>query len=318
MTNKDYFIGNDLFKEKIIVITGCCRSGKTTLSKLLGTTKEVEWIEEPYPLMLLAELVCIGKLDTNIFSAIFPAICKEIINDHVLLRNANFRANDLSSIWNYKEGSEIFNRLINLKTREDVKQYILKEKKIFLFDIPEILPAIELLRKCCPNALFIHVIRDVYDVADAVYRKKWYSNENIVNVKNNTPFRDYFSEKKKCIVKIPWWLSEGKEELFCEVDEYERGIMYWCGILKTCLLNGNLKNNKCYDLLVKYEDLVEDPDKILKIIGERISLTTTPRTSAVKKELCIDYDVKLENRNSPLCHENREEMERIKRFFSYE
>lgn len=72
-------------------------------------------------------------MDVVLFKRVFPAIYKEQINGHVLLRNANCRPNDLSSIWNYKEDTEIFGCLVNVNTKDQAKEYIINEKKVFLF-----------------------------------------------------------------------------------------------------------------------------------------------------------------------------------------
>lgn len=121
--NNNFYVGNGRLPYKLLFVTGVCRSGKTTLSRLLGSLQNMEWIEEPYELsMLLWSMEC-GNWhgDFEWERQVFTGICKELVNETVLLRRGNFRPNDLSTLWNYKEGKEIFDRLVNLNTREEVE-----------------------------------------------------------------------------------------------------------------------------------------------------------------------------------------------------
>lgn len=280
MVSNNWTIGDGKINEKIIVVTGTGRAGKTLLSKLLGSTKRIEWIEEPCDLELVTMLTGTGKMDKVLFKRLFPILCKERINDHVLLRNANFRPNDLSSIWNYKEGTEIFERLVNVNTRDQVKEYIINEKKSFLLDMPDVRPFIDLLREVIPHVIFIHVVRNGLDVAKAVVDKGWFSDDSLTLVKSLSLGRVFMNPMTNCEINLPWWVEDGQEEAFCLADEYERAFIYWYEMLKC----GNENNVSDDTILVKYEDLVANPDEVLRKLGEKIEIVETARTSAVKRE----------------------------------
>lgn len=318
MTENGYFIGNGLFEENILLVTGTCRAGKTLLSKLLASTRNIEWVEEPYTLLLLPVLTGIGYITPDLFSLIFPAVCKELISDHILLRNGNFRANDLSSIWNYKEGSEIFERLVNINSRNEVKKYIKDKNKVFLLDIPEVLPFTNLIRNCCKNVLIIHVVRNGYDVASAVTEKQWFSDNNLKCINQNMPYRSYVQNERKSDIHIPWWIEYGEEESFITASMFERGMMYWSGILGRSVLKNEEQYIPQYDVLVKYEDLVESPDDVLKTLSQYTKIRETTLTNAVKAELNPNYSRTCKRNNINITRKNKDKFEKLMEMYGYE
>lgn len=276
---QSYTVGMGNLNERVIFISGTCRSGKTLLSKLLGSTKEIEWIEEPYSMLLIPILVGLDIISQYSFDMIFPAMCREYINDQVLLRNGNFRVNDLSSIWNIKDSKEIFERLVNLNSRSDVNQYILDNEKIFLFDLPEVLPFMDYIRNCCNNAVIIHVIRNGFDVADETLNKGWFSDLSLSNCHQNTLFRRY--KDGRC---IPWWVRDEEEDIFIAACEYERGLMYWYSILDYAHDSDEGSKENLYDILIRYEDLVKTPNSILELLNQKKKLTITSKTISIMSE----------------------------------
>ena len=155
-----YCNGNEEPIDNLFFVTGACRSGKTLFSKILASTQNTEWIEEPYELSLLLWAIQAGKSSADLEweEKAFNAICKELINSAILLRNGNFRPEDLSTIWNYKEAKEIFRRLVNINTRNQVQDYIKENNSHFIIDIPGILGSSEFMKKACKGLSIIHVM----------------------------------------------------------------------------------------------------------------------------------------------------------------
>ena len=280
---REYVLGPKSIEENIILITGTSRAGKTLLSKVLATYKNVEWIEEPYELLNLTIMCGLGLIEKDIFRMLFTSSVHELIVNNILLRNGNFRPGDLSSIWNYKSGVDIFHRLESLSSRADVANYIAKEKPYFILDIPDILPFTGLIREVCDNLTIVNVVRDPYAVADDCYRKGWFAADDKQLADNNL-FRVYDGHR------LPWWVREGEEENFIKSTVYEKGLMYWLAVQSWETDEVSDKNK--YDILVRYEDITGDIDGVLDNISSVCKIIPTTITNGVKSEIRSDFCVK--------------------------
>lgn len=273
---KDYLLGPDKIKENIILITGTSRAGKTLLSKILASHKNVEWIEEPYELYNLTIMCGLGMIENELFRMMFTSSVHELIVNNVLLRNANFRPGDLSSIWNYKSESDIAHRRDVLSSRTDVEEYIEEVKPYFILDIPDILPFTENIRDVCEHLTVINVVRDPYGVADDCFRKGWFASDDKQLADNNL-FRIYGDQR------LPWWVREGEESLFTEASVYEKGLLYWLAV--QAWDKDESVNADGYDILMKYEDMISDIDGTLEKLAAKIELEATAITHNIKSEL---------------------------------
>lgn len=300
-----YYLGEKTIKRKIILITGTSRSGKTTLSKLLASCSNVFWIEEPYSLMKLIELYGISLISKDLFTMMFTSIVNELINDTILYRNANFRPNDLSSIWNYKTAKDVFYHLYTLHSRKDVEDYITGCEPSFIIDIPEISRFIPLIKECFENLIVINVIRNGFDVADACYKKEWFTDNNFDVFSNN--IHKQFRGKK-----IPYWLPEGYEEKYVNADSWERGVMYWTEINR-CLLSSDFA-----DITVKYESLTEKPQDCLNSLTETLHIKQTELSASICSSIKYNFDEKLEYRELHYCNYDKKSFEELMEKYGYE
>ena len=245
--NEKIVFGKENLDYNIIFVTGSSRVGKTLFSKSVSCCENVEWIEEPFHLSLLLKLAGLGYLDKSLFRMMFSSLLHELINDCILLRNANFRANDLSGIWNFKTPKNIFERLNNVNTRVDVLNYVEDKKPYFLIDMPDVLPFLSIATEMCNNSSVVNVVRHPCDVADSCKLKGWFKEEYINNSANIIT-RCYRGHK------IPWWVKVGFEERFLTLPLWDRGLMYWEMIYGYGEhAEGNLLR---YDHIIRYEDLI--------------------------------------------------------------
>lgn len=290
MSEKDWILGGCELdtKHKVILITGACRSGKTLLSKLLCSMKDVEWIEEPYSLETLPVLMAFGLINPSIFKSYIYTSSQELFNDNILLRNGNFRPNDLSTVWNIKKSPEIFHRLLNVKTREDVKKYMSTNNPYFVLDLPEILPFVELIRNCFSDMHIIHVIRNPYCVALEIEKKQWFSTSNLLAPNNGLLFYQWKNEQYKKIF-LPWWVEESDIDEFLTSSEYERGLLYWKSMVSFnhCNLDAYDAYSNC-DYLIRYEDMVSNPQKTLSSLIKDLNIEPTSKSIEISNELHMD------------------------------
>ena len=297
-------LNEETIKNNIIIVTGASRSGKTLLCRILASSQNAEWIEEPYDLGNYIRMYGMGKLDPEVFRMLFNSSVYELVNSMVLLRNANFRPDDLSSIWRYKSASDVFSRLHDIRTRDDVKQYIKCNETWFILDLPEILQFLPVIYDCFDKLIVINVVRNGYDVADACFKKGWFTDEDELNMHNCI----YRNNNGKL---VPWFIDTGNENAYSVADPYERALMYWIGI------NRNVIDTQHVDIMVRYEDLCDNGAEIIRKLMTDIGLRSTSITSALCTELKQDYDDKLDNRLMQFSNYDRDSFTAIMNRFGY-
>lgn len=273
---REFVWGRDSAEDyKVVIVTGTSRAGKTLLARTLATFENVEWIEEPYSLLTLPVECGMGMLDKIDASRWIRAICKEMFIDCVLLRNANFRPDDQSTIWNFKDASEIFHRLKVLGSRADVARHIEEKKTVFVLGLPDIFPFLDLFQAAFPQLKVVHVIRDGRKVADAVAGKQWLSDENLKHPQRNSCFyhTDQFPD-----LYFPWWIPEEDTEKFVGYTDYERALYYWSQILLYNSFAEKEKETDNYQIL-KYEELVHNIEHVVCRMESYIGKKRTAKTS---------------------------------------
>src|SRR5688572_28712661 len=90
----------------IYVVTGAARSGKTLLGKVLGTCAHVEYLDEPWLPIVLSMAADQGNMPRALAEGLMRTYVYELLNDRILMRHANFRPSDLTSMWLQKSPEE--------------------------------------------------------------------------------------------------------------------------------------------------------------------------------------------------------------------
>jgi len=258
------------------IITGTCRSGKTTLGNLLGTCKSVENVEEPWTAKLIPLMSGLGLMDEAIGKEMFLSYITELFNEMVLLRRANFRPGDLSCVWAQKNPEEVHLRLTGVSTRTEVKEYATEHSSMLLLNLTEVVPFLQFFFDIMPKTKLIYLLRKGKDVAYDCLEKHWFSDAQLKTPIKALPYQQY--EYKGITWHLPWWISQGEEELFISYSEYDRCIYYWCQTEQSgySTVNRLIKEGSCYH--VDYEDLITAPRKILGSAAEFLEVDTTPMT----------------------------------------
>jgi hypothetical protein len=266
----------------VVVITGACRSGKTLLGNLLATCPQAEYADEPHTGMLLPMLASTGKIETEFAAGWLAANFSELFNELLLLRGANFRSTDLSSIWTKKPQNEIFYRLKRLNTRADAVQYARKNGSSLVVTLSECVPFLEFIRKALPGSRFVHVVRNGYDVARDVAAKRWLSDEQLMHPMNAQLYTPIHRDRLTWY--LPWWVNDEEHEYFLRLTEYERGIYYWCLLVEKGL--DALRSSDYGEIRVRYEDLVANPqqefNRVAGSLGFQPGLLTKLRIDEIR------------------------------------
>jgi hypothetical protein len=262
MTKKNllfYSKGNNL-KFPIAVISGVCRSGKTLLGNLIATCPEVEYADEPWTGMALPMAANSGKIENEFASSMLLAYFFELFNDLILLRNANFRRKDQSSIWTKKTPEEIDLRLNDLNTRNDVINFAKSNRSTLVVTLAECSPFVNFILSAINQAQMIHVVRNGFEVAWDISEKNWFSDEQLLSPINAQLYSPLDMERRTWY--LPWWVDEGEEKKFLKLSNFERSLYYWCSLMKKGLEAFQSCNNK--GILVRQEDLLTNPENEFK------------------------------------------------------
>lgn len=293
------------------IITGVCRSGKTTLGNLLSSYLNVEHSEEPWILDLLPAMTKLKMIGEKTGKDMFVAYLHELMNNTILLRQANFRPQDTSSIWIRKPAAEIFSRLVNLQTRADVKAFVEKNKPVFLLIIPESplfnLPAIF---DFVPDCKIINIIRRGTDVAHQFKGKGWLSNDQLTKPPHARIY--YQTTHKGRPFYIPCWIDPKDAKKFIGYSEYERGLLYWCALMEKMINSLKKSKNKKRCLTVKFEELMENPRKTMEKAASFLNLKSSSMTETVLREIRNYKNVREEVLPLP-----KELVERAKKIYEY-
>jgi hypothetical protein len=215
---------NDISHISFVFVTGACRVGKTSLSNYLAQHPQIEFLDEPWEIMMFPFLLA-DNLHHNRLGAYFKAQLGELANEMMLYRRANLRFNDASSIWKSKTPHNVYERLMLMNSRAQVKDAFVQQKITILLALPETTPFIDFFFEHIPNLKIIHLTRNGLDVAKDIAHKGWFSDEQLLIPKNSQPYRlmryqstDYY---------LPWWVDSLDGEAFVTICDLERALWYW-------------------------------------------------------------------------------------------
>jgi hypothetical protein len=282
LKNSDYYSGEFTYNNPTVIITGACRSGKTTIGNILATCDEVEYADEPWFMMQISHMMANGTISTNKAKGLIPTYLSELLNDLILLRGANFRIDDLSSIWTKKRTEEILYRLTSVKSRADVQALIKENKTQLILTLSEAGPTLSNMTQHIGDVKVIHVVRNGLEVAQAIADKKWFSNENL-----KRPNMAMLTSKvnfKNTLYYIPWWVKEEDVELFLTYNDLERGLFYWCSIIEYSISNFKKVKNV---FTLNFESLLINPTEtsrtVMDFLGLRMSKLAELKINDIKK-----------------------------------
>lgn len=296
---------------RVAIITGVSRSGKTLLGQLLGSMRNVEHVDEPWLPMMLPVMQGKGLIDREVAKTLLQSFTEELFNDTILLRRANFRPLDRSSIWTCKGAQEIFPRLVNLHSRDDVRRYVRENDSVLLYNLAETIPFLSFLVEAFPHCKIIHVVRNGLDVALAAADKQWFSDAQLKNPLNNQVFKLYQSIDRSSKYHLPWWLQEEDTELFLSMGDFARGLCYWRSLLEQSqeqIAELKAAHPHIYHE-VKYEELVRSPVQILNNIATFLDVAPSEQTASVSST--IEDQTTFDSSIYPLAQVPERETERV-------
>ena len=244
----------------------------------------------------LLQLLQLNLVNTNVCKSLINIFLNESIYYLNLSRGVNFRPADNSSVLkdkNYK----LFIENLSRKEGDHVIDQIKDEKKLPIYMSHDLLSVIDLLDKIIPNFKIIHVIRNPIDNIYSFYSKynKRYKGKKYDL--NNPRFFSLAFEKKKRL--IPYYVTKNSK-LFLKLNNLEKTTYYYLKIIEKSQRKFANFKNKNKIKIVRFDDLAQDPKRIIYQFEKFLNIKTSSFTKIACKIEKVPRKIDYESREKKL------------------
>ena len=276
--------------EKIVLVDGLPRTGKSMIGPILASLKnvEIERIEDIFENVLLLDYL--GKLDRDAAVMLLKMEADNKFYQSLIGRNTNFRKTDHSSVFNNPHKFKYFKRLFE-KEGQCVLKKINQNKNIFQAQTHNSLAMLDPCFDAFGKSVFLlEMVRNPIDLIYSWYKRGWGGNRY-----ETDPLALTITVKTKSGNIAPWYdlLIEGN---YNDLKPLDRIIEMIDALQEKSLDKYNEfdENKQSQIHWVIFEDFVTKPDLYLKRIETFIGTKRTRHTrKTMKKENCpreIDFD----------------------------
>jgi len=249
-----------------IIITGSARSGTTIMGKIVHSFQGVEYVNEPP--MLFSLISKIDDVGPNIWKLLYETyLYEEFLINALAGRSINCNRGDDSSIYHVKGNEEIEARLQNSYGKLEVEDIIKLKNVQLAYKMPDIVPYVSKINDIYPSRTVVVMLRDATETINSLIAKKWFAKENETSAVI-WPFSVHRG------VNVPYWVKEGDELLWIELNEIDRSAYYYIRMNEDVSLIQN-------SLKVSYSDLVNSPLQEVKKISELLGCSFGEKTKMI-------------------------------------
>lgn len=230
------------------IILGCPRSGTTFLVECLKALPKSEVVSGnlfPVPLAHIVNQNLAPEITTALMFSLEFSIKDylESISSAKTLALYRWFTRSMSNL-------ELIHSLLG---KRQIRHFIYKEP--FLAFAPQY------TYDALPNCQIIHIYRDGRDCADSLIRRyDVLTDQKLMSLTTaEAPLGRKYDHRY-----VPWWVDEGQEEEFLDCTPYLRAVWMWKEMVKRCnqhFSRLDVKNSGRV-MLLKYEDLVQYPEKL--------------------------------------------------------
>lgn len=239
-------------------------SGKALLCNLISSLPKVDpWVMLHYIENIVA-LNKLGKIDNQTSEYLLKTNHNVFFHDSLLLRNSNFRRSDITSIQNNVKYKILKKRLDPNESNVLRKN---KHKIITHYCLHFTAIAKEIIFKTFKNKLlYIQVLRSPITFSMIKRIADW--TKEIEKSKNRDGHIKFFYKRLK--KNIPYFMKDMTKEYFL-ANKYERAIMIIEKNFNTNILkNDKLKKYKSSEIVIPFENLIQNPKNYLNRICNHI------------------------------------------------
>ena len=269
---------NLIINQKIIINDGLIGGGKSLLSNVVsGLPKVDQWILD-YRIEQTIGLLYLKKIDFNTAKYILKSNYNQLFYDNSMLRHANFRKSDLTSILKHP-------RYKNLKKRmnpSDETVYRNYKNKIILHFCTHNIGVFSksLFESFGKNLVFLQLLRSPLNI-DVLKRISFFT-EIWKSANGRYQLVTKFNAKHK--QNVPFYINQPNK--YCSANKYEKTILILEKILNPGKLNLSSleKKYKSKVILIPFENFITDPKKYVKKIASALKVSLDKITNNVIKK----------------------------------
>jgi hypothetical protein len=255
-TKIKYGIHEDV-ANKIILVDGIARSGKTLFNSIIPS---LENVEHTRPFILLEQMipaVAQGSINPQFAKAFFRVHINELAYNNLLSRNMNFRIDDMTGITNFKEPNIYFRRLFR-EEGDGIIEELRQHKLYFTFRTHEILPNLEYFNMLDINYYMLALFRNPVDLVHSYWKRGW--GDRFGNDPRAFTLTIDYKEKQ-----VPWYCA-GFEGEWLSMNSMERCVRSIIFLIQESIDQYKKAPNKERIHLMTFEGFIRNPKQEIKKI----------------------------------------------------
>ena len=256
----------ELIRSRVCLVDGLTRTGKSLVCQLFPA---FEGMEHPHFLTLLEQILPMMEhqaISTDAAKALIRLHLNEFFCDYILARKANFRPNELTSIFRSLNPQKFFENLNKQDKPENLQEFEKNNSNYFSFMTHDILTHFDLFKALELPYQIVTIYRDPIDTVWSWYKRGWGTRFT----EDSRSFTTLVESDKE--QKLPWWCLPIKD-LYDKSKPIERCILMHNLLLKRAIYNTkNLTWNNGI-LVLKFEDVCQNPIQAMHSISKFLNLT---------------------------------------------
>jgi hypothetical protein len=264
--------------DNIVFISGITRSGKSLLLPIVSSFENSEKVNVNFFLELMTAMNSTDEISDDAAIYLLRSGMNIMAYDNAIGRNVNFRKDDYTSVWKYKEPLEYISRLAE-NDGDRVFRKIDKEGRLFPLMWHNGLWYSDILFKAFPMSKILHVYRNPIDIVYS-WIKKDYGGNFYSNKRASTSLTYKFKDEI-----LPHY-AYGWEDEYLSLNGVDRiiNMVYRIRQHHTSTYNKLSEENKKQVLFVSFEKLIHHPDDVIPNITNFLNTSSSKHTQKILQE----------------------------------
>ena len=255
-----------LIPSPVCFIDGLARTGKRILCQLFPA---LDNMEHPHFFYLLEQILAMmehNRISNDAARSLLTLQLNEFFCDYILSRKANFRPNELTSVFNARHPQKFFENLSKEDHPNNMREFSEGNTKYYSFQTHNLLTQFKTFKKLELPYKVISIFRDPIDTVWSWYERGWGTRFD----SDSRAFTTLI--QTNCNTKLPWWCLS-INDLYSESSPMDRCILMHNILLRRAIESAKNLNWSKGVLILKFEDLCQDPDIALRKISQFLGLS---------------------------------------------
>ncbi len=266
------------YVDNIAFVSGITRSGKSLLMPIVSSLDGSEKVNVNFFLELITALNFTNEISDDLAIYLLRSGMNLMAYDNAIGRNTNFRKDDYTSVWKYKEPLEYITRLVE-SDGDRVFQKIEQENKIFPLMWHNGLWHADILFQAFPTSKILHVQRNPIDIVYS-WMGKGYGGDFYLNKRSSDSLVYKFKDEI-----VPHY-AYGWEDKYCSMNGVDR-IIHMIDRIRQYHVSSyeklNEKNRKQV-LFVSFESLTHNTHDVMPDIVNFLNTKSSKYTQKILQE----------------------------------